>query len=445
MQNKEGEIVIAGNAKSANEVMWILKIDETGKKLWSQVYDNYPVIVPQSIIETPNKTMVIAGYNAENDTMPRNMWVAKLDSLGKILWEKSYDGHGESRAKKIIRTQDNGFAIAGYTAKGIHEDYDWWIVKLDSIGNLQWNNILGSNKDDRALGITELPDQSLMAVGYVAYSNGAYRKIALSKYDTNGGNTAYNEFIFTNWDEPSSIITTHDGSIVVSGYSRFSPLIDFDAFIMKTNTDGDSIWFTPFLSEKWEYTSNVVQTYDKGYALGVTSRTGKELGNNFLLLKFDVDGKLVWQDKFRRKSNDFVTEITETNDNGIVLVGSTSSFGNAMDYAVLKYNSKDRSELIFVNINQPTISVTQDSIFIKTFIQGYKVPKEVRIFINDQYITTETNFSSAPSPDYDFIFNYNAKLKLGENTVKFIVKDYKDYEFEREIKIYYIPPPPRRW
>ncbi len=445
VQTNNGSIIIAGTAKSSNEVMWLVRITNRGRKLWSQIYPLYPVISPESIIETSDSSIVIAGYTAEHDSMPRNLWVVKLDTLGKVIWEKNYDGKGDSYASQIIQTKDKGFAIAGYTATAIDEPYDWWILKLDSLGNFMWDDSFGTTTNDKALGITELHDGSIMAVGYSTNTGGIYRKMGVTKFNQSGINLFYQEYQFSVWTEATSIITASDSSLVISGYTRIDPLIDFDAFILKIAPNGDSIWANTYPSGKWEHTTNVIETYDKGFAIGATSRTGYELQNNFLLIKFNKKGEFVLTETFKRKSNDFVSGIIETDDNGILMVGTTSHFGNGLDYALLKYKSLDRSEMVFINPTDSVLSINIDSIKIETCIQGFDTPKKVVVFINDNYITTITNFEESPDPDCDYIFNYDAKLENGINIIKFEVTDFKDFKFTKQKVIYYIPTPAIIW
>ncbi len=445
MQTSSGKIYVAGNAKSSVDVMWLLRVSESGRKKWAQIYYSYPVISPNSIIETSDKSIVVAGYNAEHDSMPLNLWVMKLDSLGEMIWEKNYDGQGEAVANKIIQTKDNGFAIAGHTCINTDEPNDWWVLKLDSLGNFEWEDFPGGSSDDKALGITEMPDGSIVATGFKTTTNGSYRHIAISKYDKDGTYLTNKDYRVTDWDEPTSIITTSDNSLLVCGHSRYDPLIDFDAFIMKLSADGDSLWKSDFECEKWEYTANVIETYDNGFAIGGTSSTGYELENDYLLIKFDKNGKLIWTETFKRKSNDFVSEIIETKDKGILLAGSTSHFGNGLDYGLLKYQTLDRSKIIFLDLTDSVVSLNVDTITIRTCIQGFKKPKKVDVFINNKYITTISSFTESIDPEFDFLFNYDAKLENGINIINFKITDFSDEKFEAQKVIYYIPPPVKLW
>src|SRR5688572_12216209 len=76
-------------------------------------------------------------------------WVVKLDDVGSLQWQKCLGGTGFEYAQDIQQTVDGGFVLAGYTVSndgdvsGNHGGSDFWVVKLDSAGNIQWQKCLG--------------------------------------------------------------------------------------------------------------------------------------------------------------------------------------------------------------------------------------------------------------------------------------------------------------
>ena len=153
----------------------------------------------------------------------------------------------------------------------------------------------------------------------------------------------------------------------------------------------------------------------------------------------------MWSDIFKRKSYDFVSEIIETKDNGILMSGSTTSYGTAWDYAILKYKSLDKSDLIFLNPIDSIITFTEENIVLKACIQGYRIPKKTKIICNEKEITTITTFIISDKKNCDFILEYNFKLNKGINKIEIQLTDYKDFQLSKFRTIYYIPPPVEIW
>ena len=444
VQANNGDIVVAGFAKSQNQALWLLRLTSDGHRKWGRLYATHQLIYPESIIETKDSSFVIAGYNAEPDSTYHNLWVVKLDSVGNLIWERTYAGSGDSHANSIIQTKDNGFAIAGYT-KGIKDDdtFDSWILKIDSVGNFLWQDIYVSMQENRAADLTELPDSSIVTTGFNNYDDGAHREMTLTKYSQSGTLIWLNYISLSKWDEGTSIIATSDSCLVVAGIKRYSPLVDYDAVLIKLNFDGDTLWTKILPSAK--YTVNVIETYDKGYAMGITSQTEKGVNANFHLAKYDVDGKIMWQELFKRRSDDFVSKIIETQDNGILMAGSTYATGKSWDYGILKYASIDRSEIYFTNPIDSVISYTSEILEMEGCIQGYKIPKEIKVYCNNIYVETIDSFTISDDPDCDFNFKYKLFLNKGKNEVEFKVTDFKDFQFSGFRTIYYFPPPAKIW
>src|SRR5690606_12927376 len=73
-------------------------------------------------------------------------WLIRLDNSGTVEWEKAYGGIYKDELQSIIETKDGGYLIRGYSNSPVsgtkNEDTfgegDFWILKLDKNGNIQW-------------------------------------------------------------------------------------------------------------------------------------------------------------------------------------------------------------------------------------------------------------------------------------------------------------------
>src|SRR5690606_10220972 len=84
------------------------------------------------------------------------VWVVKIDTEGEILWQRALGGSGEETALSIAPTSDGGYIVAGGSnsndddVSGNHGDYDYWVVKLDELGIIEWQKSLGGSGRDIA-------------------------------------------------------------------------------------------------------------------------------------------------------------------------------------------------------------------------------------------------------------------------------------------------------
>ena len=161
---------------------WVVKIDDSGTILWEKSYGGTQIDEAKSVLKSTDGNFLIVGDSRSNDTDISNakgaadVWLIKIANDGKIIWEKSYGGSSFDAGRHISPAQDGGFLIAGSSrsADGDLElnqgQNDAWILKVDTNGNLNWQKSIGGSEIDFAYGITQLQDQSIIAVGE-SYSN----------------------------------------------------------------------------------------------------------------------------------------------------------------------------------------------------------------------------------------------------------------------------------
>src|SRR5262249_3970405 len=107
-------------------------------------------------------------------------WVVRLDSVGNLVWQKCLGGTSYDQANSIKQTIDGGFIIAGQShsndddVSGNHNanDDDYWIVKLHSDGNLVWQKCLGGTGEDIATSIQQITDGGFIVAGIANSNNG---------------------------------------------------------------------------------------------------------------------------------------------------------------------------------------------------------------------------------------------------------------------------------
>jgi hypothetical protein len=157
---------------------WIVKLDKDGNIHWQKNFGGTNVDYAKSIRQTFDDGYIIAGDSHSNDGNVSgnhglsDYWVLKIDSIGLIQWQKSLGGTDYDNVKDITQTSDGGYVIAGYTASdngdvsGNHGGKDFWIVKLDNSGNIQWQKCLGGSSGDYALSVQQTSDGGYVIAGY---------------------------------------------------------------------------------------------------------------------------------------------------------------------------------------------------------------------------------------------------------------------------------------
>ncbi|MBN2891523.1 MAG: hypothetical protein JXL97_06635 [Bacteroidales bacterium] len=446
----DGNIILAGSTKDSVDAMWLVKVSPSGQKLWSKLYTGYPLIQPIKVIETSDDNILVTGIVAEGDSVPHKIWLIKISPLGDILWEKLYSGQGDAYVADIVETSDKGLVIAGGTAPNAHEYTDWYMLKVDSLGNFMWDKSFGTNNEDMALSVDEMYDSTLIVVGYISYTYGGNKRATLSRFTKNGQDIWYDEIRDGSWSKATAVVATSDSSFVMTTTIKNTEqtgneFINFDIKVMKMTPDGDTIWTNTLRDSLWEEPVNIIETFDQGYAIAFNSKSHGVFKTNIGVLKINPFGNIAWKRVFNRESDDYASQIIESEDNGIMVATSTYSIDKAWNFGVLKYKSIEQSDLYFITPYEPLLTVYNQKIPIDACIKGYKKPIDVKIYINRQLITTVTKFAIIPNETSDYSLQLDLDLKNGLNIVDFVVTDYKEFKFIKTKKIYYLPNATPHW
>ena len=191
-QTTDGGYIVAGTStSSANGDVtgtnhgvpdyWIVKLDGSGIIVWNKLLGGANSEVTKSIVQTTDGGYIVAGYSissANGDVTGTthgayDFWIVKLDGSGNIVWNKLLGGSLSEFAYSIQQTTDGGYIVAGYSntlangdVSGVnHGGNDYWIVKLDGSGNIEWNKLLGGSGNDIAYSVQQTADGGYIVAG----------------------------------------------------------------------------------------------------------------------------------------------------------------------------------------------------------------------------------------------------------------------------------------
>ncbi len=133
--------------------------------------------VAQAIQKTNDGGYIIAGFTTSNNGDVSgnhgggDWWVVKLNATGEIQWQRALGGTSTESAYSIQQTSDGGYIVAGRThsndgdVTGNHGDWDCWVVKLTSTGAIEWQKAFGGSSLDEAYSIQQTTDGGYILAG----------------------------------------------------------------------------------------------------------------------------------------------------------------------------------------------------------------------------------------------------------------------------------------
>ena len=163
-----------------------------------------------------------------------------INSVGAspVMWSQTYEIISFGRAYSLVETSDGGYAIAGESGL----DSDFCLLKTDEWGNMQWTKTYGGTKDDRALSVVETSDGGYALAGYTESFGAGSFDFWLVKTDVNGSMQWNRTYGGSNLEKAYSLIKTFDGGYAIAGYTQSSGARGNDFWVVKTDSNGNMVW-----------------------------------------------------------------------------------------------------------------------------------------------------------------------------------------------------------
>ena len=340
---------------------WIVKLGNGGNIQWQKSLGGSNSDEAHSIQQTSDGGYIVAGLSLSTDGDVignhgnTDFWIVKMDNSGNLQWQKSMGGTNNEAAYSVQQTKDGGYIVAGYSnstdgdATSNHAttgSTDYWVVKLDQIGNIQWQKSLGGNSFEYAYSIRQTVDDGYIISGYSASNNGDvtenhggpdYWIVKLNS----SGNIQWQKSLGGHYiDAAYSMELTKDGGYIIAGKSNsingdvtgnHGDLSLADYWIVKLNNNGSIQWQKSLGGSGDDIPYSIQQTLDGGYVVAGSSNsndddvTGNHGNIDCWIVKLDSVGNIQWQKSLGGSGADAAYSIQQTTDGGFMVAGFTTS------------------------------------------------------------------------------------------------------------------------
>lgn len=368
---------------------WIWKMDEKGDLDWQKSFGGSGSDLLKCIRLTNDGGFILAGtsdspkgLDKKDDCRGKNdFWVIKLDAAGGEEWQKTVGGNGQDDLAAVIQTKDGGFLLGGSSASQQSGDkneagrgnMDYWLVKLDKKGVVEWQRTYGGRYVDELRGLEQTRDGGFIVGGYSNspdtgdktdknYGIGDYWILRL---DDKGGIQWQKTFGGDRDDQLYAIHQTVDGGFIVGGNSnsgasnnkKKSAEKGTDFWVVKLSADGESQWQETYDIGQTDILTSITENDDNtflvaGHAKTEVSgrKTDKKEINDYIAIKIAGNGEEKWRKTVGSSGEDILRRLIETRDGGYLLAGTSkgassrdrnSSIGRN-DFWVVKLKDKEK-------------------------------------------------------------------------------------------------------
>jgi hypothetical protein len=300
-----GEVTIAPRAPltGASGDYWIFKMDIQGNKLWEKRYGGDGDDRLIKILPAAHGGYLLCGWTSsakgfdvtETSKGPINYWVVRIDALGNKRWDKRYGSATGEMLSTALATPDGGFMLTGATnsspltapsgdrSQAIKGPSDIWTIKLDSLGNTQWEKTLGSLDGDYVYGAANTPGGGIALLGLpfggpggdvTGPSHGGY-DLWLVRLDAAGNKVEDHLYGGSGDDAANALIATADGGLLLAGYTSSPASGDLSQggpapWLLKLDATGVIQWEKAYssLTATLDYITTLSEYPGGGYILG---------------------------------------------------------------------------------------------------------------------------------------------------------------------------------
>jgi hypothetical protein len=232
IQSSDGGYVVAGGTGSfgaGGYDFYVVKLDSSGNVIWTKTIGGGSSDWAASITQSSDGGYVVAGRTYSFGAGWFDFYVVKLDSSGNVIWTKTIGGSVTDQASSIIQSSDGGYVVAGRTWSFGAGGYDFYVVKLDSGGNVQWTKTIVRSSDDWAGPIIQSSDGGYVVAGWTSSFGAGGYDFYVVKMDANG-NVCFSQNI-TNYSVSSNVGSfSSPSTVAISQYptvSTISPTVSY--------------------------------------------------------------------------------------------------------------------------------------------------------------------------------------------------------------------------
>lgn len=406
---------------------WVWKMDEKGTPEWQKSYGGNGVDLLQSVQLTNDGGFILAGTSSsdksgdkkENSKGKEDFWIIKLDAKGGEIWQRTIGGSGQEKLLSIAQTIDGGYILGGTSSsnksepdeKGVADKYgktedsrgslDYWVVKLDTKGEIKWQKTLGGQYADELKSIEQTNDKGYILGGYSnspisadkTQDNFGLNDYWIVKLDEDGNELWQRTLGGDKDDNLFTLSQTKDGGFIVGGNSNSGATNTkaqtnkngTDFWVLKLDKIGNIEWQETYNYGKKDILSSIVENPDGtfligGYAqselkddlqktIGKTTKSEKEGINDYIALKIKANGEEIWTQTVGSKGDEVMRKLFETRDGGYILAGTSkgqisrdknSNIGGS-DFWIVKLKDKekkDKEKYKIEAVPNPAISYT---------------------------------------------------------------------------------------
>lgn len=347
-QAVDGTYIVAGFTKSkgmGDYDGWVVKLDSQGELEWDRTLGGVEEDMLYDVI-CLNDGFLAVGSTKSKGAGSSDCWVVKMGPNGGGGWEKTFGGGEADTCSKVRHSGDGGFLIAGSTKSQGSGDSDMWLAKLDPAGNLVWQKSYGGAYDQVTYDMQVLGDGGTVLAGTTKSMGAAGTNAYLVRTDRDGNLSWAKSYGGSADDLAASVLPLPDTGFLLAGYTKSIGAGKMDGWALRLTNDGNVVWEKTYGGVEDDGFASITPASDGGFiAVGGNSSEDVDF-DDLWVIKIDEAGAKLWE-KIHRSTHgspnvggtDRAYHIAPTDDGGYIVAGVTIYLNHWLDFWILKLNA----------------------------------------------------------------------------------------------------------
>ena len=293
----------------------------------------------EAVVSTVDSHYVVVGASESFGNGATDLYAFKIDSLGEYVWSRTFGGPNIDYGTDVVELDDGSFLLTGYS-NSFSVGYDIFLVKIQSNGTHQWTKTIGGSDWDFCYAAYETKNSTpgiILAGETYSYGNGksdAY----LVKVDTNGDTLWTKTFGGIENDYFKDIIEDEYGNLICIGTTNSNTTyLDNDLWIVKTDSNGNELWNYIWSDTLNEEGMSICLAKNGNYYFAGNNQQTDRVSPYYACL--DISGNLIFSKNYAGTQDDFSAALLRHNDSvTYTIICNTFSFGASNNTSDILYS-----------------------------------------------------------------------------------------------------------
>ncbi len=306
--------------------VYLLKLDSLGDTLWVRTYGGSRTDIGHDLQATADGGFVVVGTTTSFGRGKEDVYVLRTDSLGNLLWSRTYGGAATDEGWSIRATYDGGFIIGGSTSSSGAGYADLYLLKISAAGDSLWSRAYGGPGGESGYAVRQTRDSGFIAVGATGSFGEGYSSMYVVRTTSNGDSLWATTYGGPKADLGYSVEIAPDGGFLFAGATASYGMGYYDAYLVKTDAGGLVEWEHTYGGTLDDRAYAVSMTSDGGFLMVGTTESFGAGSADLYAVKVDPMGEIVWSQTFGGTQADYCRAVVKNRAGQFVLVGYTYSY-----------------------------------------------------------------------------------------------------------------------